>query len=683
MGKVLVLEDDQELRDFISKIVKNSGHELLMPETFYEGSVSLQNDTFDLVIIEASPKQQPSVPPPWIKDKDGGLSGRSLLKIIIRSILKLNPIPEFIFVARGGFPAEGRYAIENGALDYVQIPAMINKDDQLEMYPEQIKDRLVSAIRFAFKIIDGSFSEGLDLKGIVGNTWQIKRSILRLTQAAKTDENILITGETGTGKRLFAKKIHDNSGRKEGPFVMFDCKAKTETEAKAELFGDSTKRGKIDDAAGGTLFLYRIDSMSLPVQRIFFEVIENHKHSRLTSNQDNDAVTCLISATNSDLKKLMDDGNFRDDLYYEISSFKIKLPSLRDRRTDISSIAKFHIDKICESNGTDAQRDWSPDFMKVLEGYDWPGNIIELINALKISLSNAVGQETLNSFHLPSEIQSSGVNSLFNDALKMNSDVIETVFNLINNNGVSISNEYKKEGSFHEQSQEGVKAPESVKKSIKSVSQHSGQDMSDENIGPTLCFYKIGDQWRIGKIGKEYSINDTKGIQFIHHLLKHPEKNINCIDLYHLSKSVGSINTQTREDELYKEDHKLDHIINSPDRKKIEQKLQKLKDEMKAKANLSANYEDSPEFKKTMENIKFLQAGLKRNNRFFKPEYDKSRTNVQKNIKRALDKIFKEIPTLIKYLEYPTIIKTGFQCSYNPRHDDEPIWILHYKEPAE
>ena len=263
MGKVLIIEDDKILRSFVSEIVKGLGHEILMPDSFYEGSVALRTDEIDLVVIEVNPIQQPSFEPPWIKDEEGGLSGRSLLKIIIPSILKITPTPEFIFITKAGFRAEGQYAMENGALDYIQVPSGYNNNGELLFYPEKIANRLSNIIKYGFRIIDGSFFGELDLEGIIGQSWEIKRSILKLAQASKSNENTLITGETGTGKKLFARKIHDNSHWKGGPFSIIDCNLIPSSDAPQQLFDHSILQDKIRDKSGGTLLLINIDKLPI------------------------------------------------------------------------------------------------------------------------------------------------------------------------------------------------------------------------------------------------------------------------------------------------------------------------------------------------------------------------------------------------------------------------------------
>ena len=166
-------------------------------------------------------------------------------------------------------------------------------------------------------------------------------------------------------------------------------------------------------------------------------------------------------------------------------------------------------------------------------------------------------------------------------------------------------------------------------------------------------------------------------MKFIHHLLKHPGHQINCIDLYHLSKPSIPAYKPNREDELTDEKYQLHFIRNSADKKKIELQIQELKNELEAEdATKLKDTEYQTEKIEILKQIEFLESELNKSERFAKPEYNNARTNIQKHIKNVLEKIFKEIPALLEYLEYPPIIKTGYLCSYNPRPNITPHWIL-------
>ena len=678
MGRVLVIEDDESLRDFISKIVKDLGHELLMPETFYDGSASLQTDEIDLVIIEANPIQQSSFEPPWIKDEDGGLSERSLLKIIIPSILKITPTPEFIFITKAGFPAEGRYAIENGALDYIQIPCGYNDNGELLFYSEKIRERLSNVIKHGFRIIDGSFFDGLDLEGIIGQSWEIKRSILRLAQASKSDENILIMGETGTGKKLFARKIHENSRWKGGPFSIIDCNLIPNLDTPQQLFDHSILRDKIRDKTGGTLLLNKIDELPIYQQTKLVQVLQDNNLANKTDPKAKYSFPRLIFTANSNLKDLLKNRAFLKDLFYEISTYQIDLPPLRNRKMDIPIIAKYHTERI---NKNKVKIDWSADFEKVFQNYRWPGNILEMISALKVAISNADVDMTLDSFHLPPEIQANGVKTLFYDSLDINENSLKMILSVINNEGVPLSeidiqsingvrsaNENQKtSGEAHLNDQDT-----SLKEQLSKVVKNSLVD-----VQPTFCFYEEGDFWLVGLPGKEKPIKKTDGLSYIHFLLHYPNLFFTPAFVYNKGVSIIENGVLTTPEQLEK--------LNAFGLEKLDEKTRKaynLRIE-ELKRDLESEHYEGPEeaLDKKNEKQELTYALTKSVVRDPKSPKERARVNITKRIKNALNKILVEIPEMKRYLNESTI-KTGDNLSYRPLLDQTPEWTLHKDLPT-
>ncbi len=681
MRRVLVIEDDESLRDFISKIVKDLGHELLMPETFYDGSVSLKTDEIDLVIIEANPIQKSSFEPPWINDEDGGLSGRSLLKIIIPSILKITPTPEFIFITKAGFPAEGRYAIENGALDYIQIPCGYNDNGELLFYPEKIRERLSNVIKHGFRIIDGSFFDGLDLEGIIGQSWDIKRSILRLAQATKSDEHILITGETGTGKKLFARKIHENSSRKDGPFFIIDCNLIFESETERQLFDHNTMQDKIRDMAGGTLLLNEIDKLPLHQQAKFLRILQDQDLTNNTDTQVNHSLPRLISTTSSNLKDLLEKRNFMKDLFYEISTYKIDLPPLRNRKVDIPFIAKYHAKRINNRNKNKVKIDWSAEFEKVFQNYRWPGNILEMISALKVAISNADVDMTLDSFHLPPEIQANGVKTLLYDSIDINENSLKMILSVLNSKGVPLSeidiqnlngvrsaNENQKtSGEAHLNDQDTSSGEQSSKVFVN----------SSEDVKQIFCFYEDADFWLVGLPGKEKPIKKTDGLSYIHFLLHYPNHYFKPGFVYNKGVSIITSDVLITPEQL--------ENLNAFGLEKLDEKTRKaynlLIEELNSKLE-SENFKDPLEALEIKNRIKKLTYALKKRViRDHKSPEERARVNITKRIKNALKKIHAEIPEMKKYLNESTI-KTGDDLSYRPLLDQTPEWTLHKDLPT-
>jgi two-component system NtrC family response regulator len=238
-------------------------------------------------------------------------------------------------------------------------------------------------------------------------------ALKRLAQAAGSRANTLITGETGTGKELFARAIHQNSPLAERRFVVVDCAALPESLIESTLFGhekgaftgaDSTKEGLIKQSDGGTLFLDEVGELPLNIQKAFLRVIQEHKFRPVRGRNEIKVDFRLIAATNRDLDDMVRQGTFRSDLLFRLRSLNIELPPLRQRPGDLKELALYYTNKLCDIYSTE-MKGFSPDFFDALSTYEWPGNIRELFNALEEVLSNARQEPTLFSYHLPTHIR--------------------------------------------------------------------------------------------------------------------------------------------------------------------------------------------------------------------------------------------------------------------------------------
>jgi two-component system NtrC family response regulator len=234
-----------------------------------------------------------------------------------------------------------------------------------------------------------------------------------IAQAAIADVNVLITGETGTGKELFARSIHVNSGRSDRNFVVVDCAALQDTLKESTLFGyekgaftgaDQSREGLIKQADGGTLFLDEVGELPLPMQKSFLRVLQERHFRPLGSVKEIRSNFRLIAATNRDLETMVQSISFREDLLFRLRTLTIVLPPLREHPEDIAAIARFHIERICKRNGIDPKA-VSPDFLEALVSYSWPGNVRELVNALERAVAASFTSPTLFHKHLPSTIR--------------------------------------------------------------------------------------------------------------------------------------------------------------------------------------------------------------------------------------------------------------------------------------
>jgi two-component system NtrC family response regulator len=253
----------------------------------------------------------------------------------------------------------------------------------------------------------------LKREGIVGSSPELEACLDLVAQIANSEVNVLITGETGTGKELFAKTVHWNSARSAKNFVVLDCASLPENLVGSMLFGhekgaftgaEKPRVGFMKEADGGTLFLDEVGELPLTVQKDFLRALQEHRFRPLGSNKEIESDFRLVSATNRDLGSMVQSGQFRKDLYFRIQAVTIELPPLRTRPGDIKEIAFHSIAKLCERYGTET-KGFAPDFFDALTVYDWPGNVRELLNTMERVLAVARFEPTLFPRHLPTELR--------------------------------------------------------------------------------------------------------------------------------------------------------------------------------------------------------------------------------------------------------------------------------------
>lgn len=248
---------------------------------------------------------------------------------------------------------------------------------------------------------------------IVGTSKKLSDCLKMLLEAAATDASVLLCGETGTGKELFARAIHENSARAEGNFVAIDCTVLPESMVASLLFGhekgaftgaDKACAGLIRQAHCGTLFLDEVGELSPVLQKAFLRVLQEHSFRPLGNKTEVNSDFRLVAATNRDLHQRVALGQFRQDLLYRLQSYCINLPTLRSRISDIHSLAIYHTNRLCKRHGF-CPKQLTPEFIQTLSLYQWPGNVRELINTLEQALFTARYEATLFPKHLPQHIR--------------------------------------------------------------------------------------------------------------------------------------------------------------------------------------------------------------------------------------------------------------------------------------
>lgn len=384
MANVLIVDDDITICKMMATKIRSMGHDVQYALTLDEGMRKSCIGTFDAVYLD-------------VNLPDGsGLQGLTKIK-------EVAPDTEIIVITGVGRHDDAELAISNGAWDYIEKPSTIN----LMINP------LIKILQYKESHFSDKSNLSLKRDGIVGSSPAINGSLRETAQAAKTDTNVLITGETGTGKELFAWAIHQNSPRAAKNFIIVDCTILTETLVEGMLFGhekgaftsaDKMREGLIEQANGGTLFLDEIGELPYSIQKSFLRVLQERKFRPLGSKHELSSDFRLIAATNRNLDKMVEKGQFREDLLFRLRSFVIKLPPLRERFEDIDELVSHKLQANYDRLGT-GKIEVSPEYIDALRSYSWPGNVRELFNAVERTLIVAKNSSVLFPRDLPDNIR--------------------------------------------------------------------------------------------------------------------------------------------------------------------------------------------------------------------------------------------------------------------------------------
>jgi two-component system, NtrC family, response regulator len=385
MAKVLIIDDNREVNGLLCDLVSRSGHESGCAFTLHEGMAELFSNCYDVVYLDVV-----------LPDGDG-------LESLAR-IREAPSAPEVIIITGFGDPDGAELAIKSGAWDYVQKPLSVsNLLLQLNRVCQYRENKHPPAKQ----------TVSLRFDGVAGSSPLMRECMDRVAQAANSKADLLITGETGTGKELIAAAIHYNSPRADRSLVVVDCAALPETLVESALFGhergaftgaDKSKEGLVQQADGGTLFLDEVGELPPSIQKSFLRVLQERRFRPIGSKHEVKSDFRLVAATNRNLDRMVQEGHFRKDLLFRIRSMAIELPSLRERREDISELILYYIEKLCRSYGLEL-KGYSPDFMETLAAYDWPGNIRELVGTMDSAIATAGHDPILFPKHLPVPIR--------------------------------------------------------------------------------------------------------------------------------------------------------------------------------------------------------------------------------------------------------------------------------------
>ncbi len=384
MPEILIIDDDIEACETMASLVTRLSYHADMAHTMQEGLRLAGQRSYDVVFLDV-----------YLPDGNG--------LDFLPSLLAASDPPEVIILTGKGNPDGAELAIEGGVWDYLLKPTSI-KDITLTL------DR---ALKYRKEKKGNLPRELLPLTGVVGNCPEMKAVMQLTAKAARSDANVLITGETGTGKELFAGIIHKNSSRASGNFVVVDCTSLTESLVESTLFGhlkgsftdaQFDRQGLIQAADGGTLFLDEVSEMPLSTQKIFLRVFQERQFRPVGAVKEQKSNFRLIAATNRDLDELVAGGHFRNDLQFRINTVRIHLPPLSQRTGDIKELATLRVDWLCTKFGVKCKT-FGDDFIPTLQEYNWPGNIRELFNILERAVIDAGEEKTLYAMHLPRSLR--------------------------------------------------------------------------------------------------------------------------------------------------------------------------------------------------------------------------------------------------------------------------------------
>ena len=369
-GQVLIIDDEEKLRSLMTKVISLEGFEVVQAGDCKSGLRKLEASDIDVIICD-------------VKLPDG--SGVDLIK----TIKEKYPVVEVILLTAYGNIPDGVQAIKNGAFDYLTKGDDNNKIIPL-LYKAMGKVALAKKVQQLEKQLDKKYS----FESILGKSKAIKEAIDAAKKVAATDATVLLTGETGTGKEVFAQAIHYSSHRKSNTFIAVNCSAFSKELLENELFGHkagaftgATKdtKGIFEAANGGTVFLDEIGEMPLDLQAKLLRVLENGEFLKVGDTKTTKVNVRIIAATNRNLKKEVETNHFREDLFYRISVFQIELTPLRERIIDIEEIAN-HFLKVFSNKTNKRMSGFSKSYIDSLKSHEWRGNIRELKNVIERSM---------------------------------------------------------------------------------------------------------------------------------------------------------------------------------------------------------------------------------------------------------------------------------------------------------
>lgn len=388
MNRILLVDDEEKLRGLLARIIALEGFEAVQAPDGKTAIKKLEQSEFDAVLCDVK-----------LPDTNG--------VELSKKIKELYPFVEVILLTAYGNIPDGVQAIKNGAFDYIT-----KGDDNNRIIP--LLYRAIEKVKLNRQLLQLQKQVGnkYSFSNIIGKSKAIQLAVQSADKVAVTDATVLLLGETGTGKEVFAQAIHQASQRSNKPFVAINCSAFSKDLLESEMFGHKAgaftgatkdKKGLFEEANSGTIFLDEIGEMSLELQAKLLRVLETGEFIKVGESKASKTNVRIIAATHRNLQNEIATGHFRQDLFYRLSVFQIQLPALRERVADIEPLAQ-HFAALFAAKTNKKPPHLSPDFAEALKRHHWPGNIRELKNVMERSVILATGNE-LTTDLLPFEIQ--------------------------------------------------------------------------------------------------------------------------------------------------------------------------------------------------------------------------------------------------------------------------------------
>jgi DNA-binding NtrC family response regulator len=392
--RILVVDDEEQMRDLLVKVLERKGYQVSVCGNGVDALAFLEREPADLVVTDV---------------RMPGLSGMEAL----RAIKELNPDIVVIIMTAFGSIDQAVQAVKEGAYDYINKPFKI--DEMLLTIEKALEER---RLRHEVSTLRQELRTRYHFENLIGKSRAMQEIFGLIEQVAGSRSTVMVYGKSGTGKELVAKAIHYNSPRSTRAFVAVNCAAIPAELLESELFGHekgsftgaiATKIGKFELATGGSLFLDEVGSMRLDLQAKILRALQEREVERVGGTRTIKIDVRVIAATNRDLKKAVEEGTFREDLYYRLNVVPITLPDLKDRQEDIPLLANHFVQKFAQESNP-AIREISKEAMAVLMSHAWPGNVRELENVIERAVTLGHGPAVLST-DLPTHL-AGGANPL-------------------------------------------------------------------------------------------------------------------------------------------------------------------------------------------------------------------------------------------------------------------------------